>query len=189
MAVGYVDRWVHNRPKIVVAGLLEVPPVPGHVIPWDAIIYFIFRLSKAIPLYAVSADQIGYHYLAEQLVPWGYKIAKISDNPSSEIYHKFLNSLVEGDISIANHPKTLSELLALSVDEKTGKVSKPVGGSKDCVDALVGLVELLKIAPRHLHDANFWPRPHKPEFQKRPDGSFHIVGGTPMYALPGGGLE
>ncbi len=186
MAIGYVDKWVHNRPKIVVAGLLEVPPVPGHVVPWDAIINFIFRASKRIPLYCISADQVGYHYLVEQFPQWGFKIAKISDNPNSEIYHKFLTSLVEGDISIANHPRTIDELLALMVDEKTGKVSKPAGGTKDCVDALVGLVELLKICPRHLHDLGWWQTPHIPEMEKQSDGSFRITGGKPMFALPGG---
>ena len=185
MAFGYVDKWVHNRPQMVVEGILEVPPMPGYVVPWDAIIYFIFRASKRIPIYGISADQVGYHYLAEQLPQWGFKIAKISDTPNSEIFHKFLTTLVEGDVSIAHHQKTIDELLALTVDEKTGKVTKPAGGSKDCIDALVGLVELLKIAPRHLHDLGWWPTPHVPEMEKNADGSFRVVGGKPMYALPG----
>ncbi len=185
MAFGYVDKWVHNRPQMVIEGILEVPPMPGYVVPWDAIIYFIFRASKRIPIYGVSADQVGYHYLAEQLPQWGFKIAKISDTPNSEIFHKFLTTLVEDDVSIAHHQKTVDELLALTVDEKTGKVTKPAGGSKDCIDAVVGLVELLKIAPRHLHDLGWWPTPYIPEMEKNADGSFRVVGGKPMYALPG----
>ncbi len=175
IAIGYVDNWINSRPQIVVAGLLEVPPAPGRIIPWDAIICFIFRFSKVVPLYGVSADQIGYHYLAEQLVPYGYKIARISDNPRSEMYHNFLNTLMEGDISIAKHSKTIDELLALNVDEKTGKVEKPSGGSKDCVDALVGLVELMKSIPTFRHELHTWIKPNPPELVCSQDGEYGIV--------------
>jgi hypothetical protein len=175
IAIGYVDKWRNSRPQIVVAGLLEVPPAPGRMIPWDAIVYFIFRFSKVVPLYGVSADQIGYHYLAEKLVPYGYKIARISDNPRSEMYHNFLNTLMEGDISIAKHPKTIDELLALNVDEKTGKVEKPAGGSKDCVDALVGLVELMKTIPTFRHELYTWIKPDPPELVSSQNGEYGIV--------------
>lgn len=175
IAMGYVDKWINNRPQIVVAGLLEVPPIPGYVIPWDAIMYFIFRFSEIVPLYAVSADQVGYHYLAEQLVPYGYKIARISDNPRSEMYHNFLNALMEGDISIAQHPKTLDEFLALNVDEKTGKVEKPAGGSKDCADALVSLVALMKLVPACKHELSSWIKPTPPELTRSKNGQYSAV--------------
>lgn len=155
---------------------MEVPPVQGYVIPWDAIVYFIFRMSRIVPLYAVSADQVGYHYLAEQLVPYGYKIARISDDSRSEIFHNFINDLMEGGISIAGHPKTLQEFLALSVDEKTGKVSKPAGGSKDCVDALVSLVALIKMVRLRLHDLKNWRAPNPPQLQRLTNGRYQLVG-------------
>lgn len=163
IAMGYVEKFINGEPKIIIAGLLEVKPVPGHVIPWDEIIRFIFRLSKIIPLYGISADQVGYNYLREKVVPFGYRIQKISDNPRSEIFHNFLNVLIDGDISIARHTKTQEELLALNVDGKTGKVTKPAGGSKDCADALVSLVALLKSISQHLHDLNNWQDPEPPE--------------------------
>ena len=163
IAIGYVEKFIEGKPKIIIAGLLEVKPVPGHVIPWDEIIQFLFRLSNVVPLYGISADQVGYNYLREQVVPYGYRTQKISDNPRSEIFHNFLNVLIDGDISIANHSKTQEELLALNVDGKTSKVTKPAGGSKDCADALVSLVELLKTIPRHLHDPNNWREPEPPE--------------------------
>ena len=175
IALGYVDHWKNGRPQIHVAGILEVPPLPGYVVPWDAIMLFLFRLSKIVPLYVVSTDQLGYHYLAEQLVPYGYKIARISDNPRSEIYHNFLNTLLEGDLSIARHDKTLSELLALNVDEKTGKVEKPSGGSKDCVDALVGLVTLMKSLPAHRHEHRSWIKPTPPEQTRSEHGHYQVV--------------
>jgi len=184
LAIGYVEEWVYRTPKIVVEGILEIPPTQGHVVPWDAIINFIFRLSRHIPLYAVGADQVGHNYLREQLPHWGFKTCKISDNPSSDIYHSFINIISEGHISIANHQKTIDELLALVVDEKTRKVSKPAGGSKDCIDALVSLVEMLRIALRHYHETSYWNVPYIPDMAKQPDGSYRVTGGTPMFAIP-----
>jgi hypothetical protein len=109
-------------------------------------------------------------------VPYGYKIAKISDNPRSEIYHNFLNTLMEGDLSIARHDKTLSELLALNVDEKTGKVEKPAGGgSKDCADALVSLVTLIKSLPPHMHELRSWIKPSPPEQVRSEEGHYRVV--------------
>jgi hypothetical protein len=87
IALGYLDEWVNNRPQYVVSGIIEVKPAVGAVIPWDNIRNFLFELTKISPLYAISADQIGYNYLREQVVPYGYRIAKISDNPSSDIFH------------------------------------------------------------------------------------------------------
>lgn len=178
IALGYVERWVNGRPRIVVAGLLQIRPVQGYVIPWDSIMYFLYRLTNYIPLRAVSADQVGYHYLAEHIIPHGYRIAKLSDNPSSDIYHQFLNALAEGELSIAKHDTTLSELLALSVDEKTGKVTKPAGGSKDCVDALVGLVGLIKLLPAVRHDLGTWLVPQPPELKRLPEGGFKLASGV-----------
>jgi hypothetical protein len=175
LAVGYVDGWINNRPQIQVAGVLEIPPVQGYVVPWDRIVAFLFRLSADIPLRAISADQVGYHYLAEQVTQYGYSIAKVSDNPRSEIYHHFLSALMEGDITIARHDKTISELLALNVDEKTGKVEKPAGGSKDCADALVGLVTLIKLLPTFQHDLRQWIKPKPPELVHGNDGAYQVV--------------
>jgi len=175
IALGYVDSWGNNCPHIIVAGLLEVKPTPGNVIPWDAIIHFLYRLSKIIPLYGVTADQVAHNYLREHLVSYGYKIAKISDTPNSTIYHEFIDLLVEGRVEIAGHPKTLSELLALNVDEKTGKVSKPAGGSKDCSDALVSLVSLLRKLPAPRHNPDHWPLPHPPELEQLPSGQYRII--------------
>lgn len=175
IAMGYVDKWVDNKPYITVAGLLEVKPTQGRVIPWDAIINFIFRFSKIVPLYGVTADQVAYHYLQEQLVPHKYKIGKISDTPNSNIYHNFIDLLAEERINIAVHPKTLSELLALNVDEKTGKITKPAGGSKDCADALVSLVAQLRKLPQHRHYPEHWLIPAPPQQKQISDGSYNIV--------------
>jgi hypothetical protein len=170
-----VDQWANNHPRIHVAGILEVPPLPGYVVPWDAVMLFLYRLSKIVPLYAISADQVGYHYLAEQVVPYGYKIARISDNPRSEIYHNFLNTLMEGDLSIAHHERTVRELLALNVDEKTGKVEKPAGGSKDCIDSVVGLVTLIKSLPQHMHELRSWIKPWPPQQVQSEEGTYSLV--------------
>jgi len=176
LALGYVDNWENNRPHIVVAGLLEVKPTQGNVIPWDAIIHAIYRLTEVIPLYGITADQVGYHFLREQLVPYGYKIGKVSDTPNSAIYHNFIDLLAEGRIEIANHPKTLKELLALNVDEKTGKVTKPASGSKDCADALVSLVSMLRSLPPVRHYPENWIKPNPPELKRNSDGSYVLLG-------------
>jgi hypothetical protein len=184
LAIGHVDKWVFNTPSIIVEGILEIPPVPGSVVPWEAIINFLFRLSRHIPLYGISADQVGIHYLKENIEHWGFKTCKISDNPGSDIYHRFLTPLAERRIQLALHKKTQDELLALVVDEKTGKVSKPAGGSKDCIDAVVGLVETLHLARTFLHSPQNWNVPHIPEMKWMDDGSYMVTGGTPMYVTP-----
>ncbi len=120
--------------------------------------------------FGVSQDNISV-----VIVFYGYKIAKISDTPNSAIYHGFIDLLAEGRIKIANHPKTLDELLALNVDEKTGKVSRPAGGSKDCADALVSLVSLLRKLPAARHDPSHWIPPHPPELEQLQDGQYRII--------------
>lgn len=175
LAFGYVEKWNDSRPQIVVAGILQVNPVEGYVIPWDTVMCLLYKLSEYFPLRGVSADQVGYHYLAEHLVPYGYRIAKISDNPSSDIYHKFLNTLMEGGIRLAEHGTALAELLALNVDEKTGKVSKPAGGSKDCIDSVVGLVELIKMLPPIRHELSLWPSPRPPAMRRLPVGGYELT--------------
>ncbi len=186
LALGYVDRWEEHKPFINIDGLLEIPPKAGNVIPWDAIIYFIFRLSKHIPLYGVTSDQVGYHYLREQLVPYGYKIGKVSDTPNSSMYHNFIDLIAEGRIAVANHQKTLNELLTLNVDEKAGKVSKPVGGSKDCADALVSLVSLMRTLPQARHQPQYWVPPVPPELIRLPSGQYQIIVGHPNISLISG---
>lgn len=163
IALGYVDQWDEGRPNIVVAGLIEVKPLPGKVIPWDSIMRFLYWISGIIPLYGVSTDQVAYSYLWEHLVPYGFKIGKISDTPNSAIYHNFIDMLVEGRVEIAAHHKTLNELLSLNVDENTGKVTKPAQGSKDCSDALVSLVALIRKLPRVRHYPKNWIPPKPPE--------------------------
>jgi hypothetical protein len=116
--------------------------------------------------------------MREQMVPYGYMVERISDNASSDIFHGFLNTLTEGNVSIAEHPKTVKELLALNVDEKTGKVTKPAGGSKDCIDAVVSLVALLKKVPRHRYFPENWIPPHPPAMQLTA-GGYEITGKLP----------
>lgn len=180
IALGYLDKWVNNRPQYVVAGVLEVRPTVGAVIPWDAIVHFLFRLSRIIPLYCISADQVAHNYMREQMTPYGYMVERISDNASSDIFHGFLNTLTEGNVSIANHAKTIKELLALNVDEKTGKVTKPAGGSKDCIDAVVSLVALLKKVPRHLNYPDRWSPPNPPAVELSA-GGYEVAGTLPEH--------
>jgi hypothetical protein len=162
IAIGYIDHWVDNRPYIIVAGLMEVIPSPGKVIPWDSIMRYLYMLSGEIPIWGISADQVAYNYLAEHLVPYGFKIGKISDTPNSAIYHHFIDMLAEGRVEIAKHNKTLDELLSLNVDENTGKVTKPAQGSKDCADALVSVIELMRTIPRIKNFPEYWIPPSPP---------------------------
>lgn len=136
--------------------------------------HFLYRLSRIIPLYGVSADQVAHNYLWEQLVPHGYRIAKISDTPNSAIYHNFIDMLAEGRVEIAAHPKTLKELLSLNVDEKPGKVSKPAQGSKDCADALVSLVALIRKVSRASHFPERWISPKPPGLEKLAGSGYQI---------------
>lgn len=53
LALGYVDSWENSRPRIVVAGILQINPVQGHVIPWDTIMLLLYRLTDYI---AYSGD-------------------------------------------------------------------------------------------------------------------------------------
>jgi hypothetical protein len=175
VALGYVDRWINNRPHIIIAGLLEVKPTSGHVIPWDAIMHFLFRLTRIIPLYGITTDQVAYHYLWEQLVPYGFKIGKVSDSPNSKMYHSFIDLVAEDRIEIAGHPKTLKEILALNVDEKTGKVTKPANGSKDCADALVSLVSTLRSQLKIRHFPENWTPPRPPKLEQLDEGGYRII--------------
>lgn len=144
IAFGYIDKWGTNYRHFTIAGVIEVQPTKNNVIPWDRIRDYLYYLASVMPLYVLSADQVGYSYIREHFDPYGFKHLRISDNASSDIFHTFLSDFVEGKISIANHTLAKQELLALNVDYKTNKVTKPAGGSKDCIDAVVSLVCLMR---------------------------------------------
>ena len=89
------------------------------------------------------------------------------------------SALLIGMSSIAYSQTSETLASAVLVDEKTGKVDKPAGGTKDCIDAVVSLVALIKSLPDYMHDLQYWQQPTPPEIKYLPDGSFEFVGDVP----------
>ncbi len=70
--------------------------------------------------------------------------------------------------------------MALNVDEKTAKVTRPAGGSKDCIDAVVSLIALPKNVPRHLNYPDRWNPLNPPTVEPSVEG-YEVVGRLPEH--------
>jgi hypothetical protein len=55
-------------------------------------------------------------------------------------YDFLKNAIYDGRVDMPIHPHLQKEMLMLERDVKTTKIDHPIGGSKDCCDALAGIV-------------------------------------------------
>jgi len=143
--VGFMDcdrgDHIEQAPKIVIDAILEVsPPRNGEILFWKIrdVFYALKKFGMNIKWITFdsyqSADSL-------QLLRQAGFIADIqSMDKSIDPYEYTKSAIYDGRLKFNPHPKLQRELASLELDTKRGKVDHPPGGSKDCSDALAGVV-------------------------------------------------
>lgn len=150
IAIGYVDKFVTvNRdeersevlPSIVIDGVLAVaPPTNGEILFYKIrrVLYLLKDLGVNIRW--ITFDSFQSVDSQQLLMAKGFLTGMQSIDKSEEPYGFLKAALYDKRISCPIHNITLKELVSLERDTKTGKIDHPPGGSKDCSDALAGVV-------------------------------------------------
>jgi hypothetical protein len=70
----------------------------------------------------------------------GFIVGTISMDVTNKPYDFLKSAIYDGRVNMPEHPHCRKELLSLERDTKSGKIDHPAAGSKDCSDALAGVV-------------------------------------------------
>lgn len=130
-------------PKILIDGVLEVKPPRNSEILFSKIRQVLILLKEELKLNIrwVTFDQFQSTDSQQILRQRGFITGQQSIDTLPCHPYKFLKSaFYEHRIILPTHEHLQKELLALEVDTKTGKIDHPPAGSKDCADALAGVV-------------------------------------------------
>jgi hypothetical protein len=129
-------------PKIHIDGVLEVRPPKNSEILFSKIREVLFALRKmGLNIRWVTFDQFQSTDSKQILRQKGFVTGHQSiDDVPCHPYDYTKAAMYEDRLSIPAHPHLQKEILALEKDVKNGKVDHPPNGSKDCADALAGVV-------------------------------------------------
>jgi hypothetical protein len=153
LCIGFVEKFesvtrgdaksVEILPKIVIDGVLEIEPPKNGEIEFSKIRSIIYALRErmGVPIQWVSLDSYQSRDTIQILRNKGYSTGIKSVDTTRDPYDAVKTLLYDGLLEYPRHMKLLKELSALEDDPKTGKIDHPViDGSKDCSDALAGVV-------------------------------------------------
>jgi hypothetical protein len=131
-------------PVIHIDGILEIKPPRGGEILFADVRRVIYALEKAkVNIRWVTFDQWQSRDSQQQMVQKGYTTGEISMDRTMDPYEILKGALYDGRCFIPRCDKALQELVELEVDVtkgRGGKIDHRPNGSKDCSDALAGVV-------------------------------------------------
>ncbi len=149
LAIGYVNKFVvmerqgdkETMPNIIIDGILEIaPPKNGEILfsKIRSIIYLLTEMGMKISW--VTFDQFQSKDSRQILAQKGYTTGGLSMDRTTMGYEVLKASLYDGRVQAPNHDKCYMEIVSLELDEKKGKIDHRPNGSKDCSDAIAGVV-------------------------------------------------
>jgi hypothetical protein len=126
----------------VIEGILEIEPPPNAEIPYHKIRSIIYTLHRlGVKIRWITVDSFNATDMLQELNRKGFdETGIISMDKDLQAYNCLKNAFYTHTIEVPEHKKTLKELLQLEIDYEKNKVDHPMGGSKDCADALAGVV-------------------------------------------------
>jgi len=132
---------VEKLPIIRMDFILEVKPPKNGEIPFWKIRQLLYTLRNlGLRIRWVTFDTFQSTDSMQLLRNQGF-LADVCSMDTSTVPYDFAKSaLYEHRIKCPAHPKLARELASLERDQKKGKIDHPPGGSKDCADALAGVV-------------------------------------------------
>ncbi len=152
---------------------VTVEPDLGHEIDIAEVRLWVkmLRTTYGYPIKVVTYD--GWSS-AESIQAWrkqGMKTGVVSVDRSSTPYKQLREAIYDGRLLMYNQPVLIEELTNLEYDEKKDKVDHPIGGSKDCADAVCGAYHTLLTRASSLvvPSADYEVMDNRPDFDDRFD--------------------
>lgn len=150
VAVGWVEDFTQVRrsdntlelmPVINFDAILEVKPPRGGEIEFENIRSLFYKLREAgTPLKWISFDSYQSADSVQVLRQKGFITGVQSMDKTSLPYDIMKAAFYDGRIRAPLHEKALSEIVRLERNPQTGLIDHPPNYSKDCADAVAGVV-------------------------------------------------
>jgi len=150
VAIGYVERFVdvprsgtstERLPRIVFDLVLEVKPPRNGEIEFESLRRLFYALREAgMNLKWISFDTYQSRDSIQLLRQQGFVTGTQSMDADSTAYDVAKTALYDGRVAAPAHEHARTELIRLERDPKTGRIDHPPGFSKDCADAMAGVV-------------------------------------------------
>lgn len=136
-------QYVERSPVYIVDLILQIIPPPGGEIVLGDVRHIVYMLAEHGYLIThVTYDSYQSADSVQKLKSKGYGSELISMDLTPEPYDTLKAALYENRVYYYKYPPLLDELKSLQEDRsgKKRKIDHPQGGSKDCSDALAGVV-------------------------------------------------
>lgn len=146
IACGHVSEFIdigggEKAPKVVIDFILRVTPPANGEIQFFKVRSLLYKLRElGLPIKWVSFDTYQSVDSRQILHQKGFITGVQSMDTSIDPYTFTRNAFYEGRLELPEHTTCQSEFLSLERDNKKGKIDHPQGLSKDCSDAVAGVV-------------------------------------------------
>jgi hypothetical protein len=150
IACGFVREFVttstgERAPVIILDFVLRVLPPPNAEIEFAGVRRLLSRLrDEGLPIRWVTFDLFqsadSRQILAQHGFTTGYQSIDRVQSGNAGPYDVLKTALYDQRIEAPNHRVALRELLSLEQDARTGRIDHTPHGSKDCGDAIAGVV-------------------------------------------------
>jgi hypothetical protein len=135
------NKYEEDAPLIWVDFILRILPPKGGEIFLGDVRNLVYQLAEhGFPISKVTMDSFQSAESVQNFKLKGYQSEVISVDATIQPYQMLKGTLYEGRISYYEYPILQEELSKLELDWERKKVDHPPSGSKDCADALCGLV-------------------------------------------------
>lgn len=135
------DGHVEIMPNIVMDGVVRVVPPRGGEIMFEKIrrLFYVLR-DVGINVKWVSYDSFQSVDSMQMLRTRGFVVGQVSLDKTMIPYDFFKTAVLDGRVLCPNHPWLYGELRDLQIDYKHTKVDHLPNKTKDCADAMAGVV-------------------------------------------------
>jgi hypothetical protein len=166
LSVGHVAGWkkvmrgetMELLPVIHIDIVLEIKPPPAGEIIFSKVREVLYVLKKlGMNIRWVTLDSFQSQDTLQILRQNGFLTAKQSIDVSTLPYEVTKTAFYDDRIIMPPHEKVRYEFASLEKDQKKGKVDHPPNGSKDCADAVAGVVYGLTMRKETWMDAGIPP--------------------------------
>lgn len=150
VAVGWVpgfakvergDKTFQLMPRIAFDLILEVKPPKGDEIQFEDIRKLFFKLKElGVNLRWITYDSFQSTDSVQLLRQKGFTTGVVSIDKTSVPYEVMKTAFYDGRVEAPEHEKALEEIIRLERDPRTGLIDHAPKFSKDCADAMAGVV-------------------------------------------------
>jgi hypothetical protein len=139
--LGFGGNGDEMMPMIHIDAILEVkPPKGGEILFWKIREVLNKLRELGVNMRWVTFDSFQSKDSQQILRQTGFTTGERSMDRTPEAYDILKSAIYSGRVAMPQHAKCQIEMISLEKDTKTGKIDHPATGSKDCSDALAGVV-------------------------------------------------